>query len=61
MCLWVREREINNLVESMLVGIEAAGFRASRAGVRKLTYIKDVTTGCAFSVFVDNLFSIPAD
>ena len=32
------EGEIHNLVESMLIGIEAAGFMASRAWVRKLIY-----------------------
>lgn len=46
------EREINYLVESMLIGREAAGFRASGVGVRKPRYIKDMATELAFSALI---------
>ena len=55
------QREINNLAESMLIGREAAGFRVSRAGVRKLRYIKDMATELTFTAFIDKLCSIPTD
>lgn len=45
----------------MLIGIEAAGFRVSRAGVRKLRYIKDMSTERTFTAFIDNLCPIPTD
>lgn len=46
------EREINYLVESMLIGREAAGFGASGVGVRKPRYIKDMATELAFSALI---------